>query len=523
MKKIISLIFCLIASSIVFAETYTSRFDGWANDADMWTRLSDGATVTLSNDTEFRNPANTFVINHTVQLISYWNGDTGSNITINSGGRVSIESSGNFRNCVVTIKNGGSLNVTGQIREGTITTEGTGTVTAGGISVDNNKTSTLTGNITVTGNISLDNANLVFGAGSIADITDGVSTSNTSHLTNSGTLNIGASIDLRADSRITNNSTGIINIGDKLKIGVNNNRLTQNYGKIVIENALEFSTGDFNNYDGAELIVKGTGSFLNSNVKLYNAGYANFDGLLKITNATIRNYIPGADIEVVTDPQGHINAKAGIALENDGCVKGGSLDYWGSLTSNNSFAKCNLSSTTKLPIDLLYFRGTSSGHVALLSWATASETDNDYFTLEHSLDGINYTAVALIKGAGTTSEESSYQYAHSGAAQGYNYYRLKQTDFDGSYKYFAPVAVHITGLEAAVYPTLISAGEKVNMQLSDIKEEAGYTVIGQNGTQLAEGTFTAAAELGADIFSYGINQLIITQGGGFIVISIAKQ
>jgi hypothetical protein len=84
-----------------------------------------------------------------------------------------------------------------------------------------------------------------------------------------------------------------------------------------------------------------------------------------------------------------------------------------------------------LPVDWLSFTGTATGNSNNLNWSTATETQNDYFTLEKSADGINFEVLATFPGAGdaifqndysTTDENPFYQ----------TYYRISQTDYDGT-------------------------------------------------------------------------------------------
>lgn len=107
-----------------------------------------------------------------------------------------------------------------------------------------------------------------------------------------------------------------------------------------------------------------------------------------------------------------------------------------------------------LPIVLDYFKaGVSSSNANLIEWGTFSEQDNDFFTLERSSDGKNFEAIATIDGAGNSNEKRAYQFLDQNPAPGNNFYRLKQTDFDGQFEHFKIVMVHNQGeLYAAPQP-----------------------------------------------------------------------
>ena len=88
--------------------------------------------------------------------------------------------------------------------------------------------------------------------------------------------------------------------------------------------------------------------------------------------------------------------------------------------------------STVLPIELTALTATCDGRSSLVEWTTASERNNDYFSLERSDDAINFTEVARIAGAGNSIEPLSYSYTDYGVRGGDNYYRLVQVDYDGT-------------------------------------------------------------------------------------------
>jgi hypothetical protein len=87
---------------------------------------------------------------------------------------------------------------------------------------------------------------------------------------------------------------------------------------------------------------------------------------------------------------------------------------------------------TPLDVSLTSFEAKVNNRDVLLSWETASEQQNDYFTLERSLDAENWEQIAQIKGAGTTVETTKYHFTDENVPGKMAYYRLSQTDFDGS-------------------------------------------------------------------------------------------
>lgn len=96
-----------------------------------------------------------------------------------------------------------------------------------------------------------------------------------------------------------------------------------------------------------------------------------------------------------------------------------------------------------LPVELTDFQGKAVSSGVELIWITATELNNDYFAVEHSTDGLAFRSVGQVKGAGSSTEELSYNFTHRKPVSGTNYYRLKQVDFDGSYEYSSLIAVEI--------------------------------------------------------------------------------
>lgn len=123
-----------------------------------------------------------------------------------------------------------------------------------------------------------------------------------------------------------------------------------------------------------------------------------------------------------------------------------------------------------LPVELVSFTGKVQDGEILLSWETASELNNDYFIVEHSVDGRTFTEIGEVLGAGTTTVSQNYTFAHSSPSYPDNYYRLMQVDFDGAFEYSDVILVRIQNsiitddLDFVMYPNP-STGAMVNIEL----------------------------------------------------------
>lgn len=99
---------------------------------------------------------------------------------------------------------------------------------------------------------------------------------------------------------------------------------------------------------------------------------------------------------------------------------------------------------SSLPIELLSFTAEATSHQQVrLDWVTAMEIENDYFTVERSADGKDFETLETIEGAGNSINTLRYHTYDNLPLDGTSYYRLKQTDFDGTYTYSALRSVSI--------------------------------------------------------------------------------
>ena len=97
---------------------------------------------------------------------------------------------------------------------------------------------------------------------------------------------------------------------------------------------------------------------------------------------------------------------------------------------------------TPLPVEMLSFTGECYVDYVSLEWATASELNNDKFIIERSADLQQFESIAEIEGNGNSNEVINYYYNDYSPLKTLSYYRLKQIDFDGSFKYSDVVAVY---------------------------------------------------------------------------------
>ncbi len=85
-----------------------------------------------------------------------------------------------------------------------------------------------------------------------------------------------------------------------------------------------------------------------------------------------------------------------------------------------------------LPVDLLHFDAEAIESDVRIYWSTASEENSDFFTVERTLNFEDHTVIATVPSAGNSSNLLNYETFDKDPADGINYYRLLQTDRDGS-------------------------------------------------------------------------------------------
>lgn len=89
------------------------------------------------------------------------------------------------------------------------------------------------------------------------------------------------------------------------------------------------------------------------------------------------------------------------------------------------------SSSAPLPVELVSTTATCDNDNAVITWTTASEINNNFFTVERSADGENFVEVGRVDGSGTTSQMHTYSLVDHHNT-GFSYYRIRQTDYNGA-------------------------------------------------------------------------------------------
>lgn len=142
--------------------------------------------------------------------------------------------------------------------------------------------------------------------------------------------------------------------------------------------------------------------------------------------------------------------------------------------------------TTPLPVELISFSASVlKTRKVKLEWLTATEINNDHFTLERSKNGIDWEYLAEIDGAGNSNKELSYSHIDDNPFASVIYYRLKQTDFDGTIEYSDVVRVELNQLESTelnIYPNPSKAIITINEEGVEFEEISIFDMFGKEVT-----------------------------------------
>lgn len=119
---------------------------------------------------------------------------------------------------------------------------------------------------------------------------------------------------------------------------------------------------------------------------------------------------------------------------------------------------------TILPVKMISFSAQQDQQKIKLNWATATETNNDFFTIERSTNESEWAEIKKVKGAGNSTDIRNYQTYDESPVSGTSYYRIKQTDFDGMISYSETAAVRnaTSGKGISLYP-IPNTGNTINI------------------------------------------------------------
>lgn len=144
-------------------------------------------------------------------------------------------------------------------------------------------------------------------------------------------------------------------------------------------------------------------------------------------------------------------------------------------------------STLPFPVEWLDFEAALNPDQSVsLQWQTASEKNNHYFTVEHSLDGEPFEEIGQVLGVGNSDDVQSYRYLHHQPEPGQHQYRIRQTDLDGQSSHSSILALSI-GQENVPRWSTIDPGSRYEIQLPRAEYPYHFSIIDGQGRVVQTG------------------------------------
>jgi hypothetical protein len=198
----------------------------------------------------------------------------------------------------------------------------------------------------------------------------------------------------------------------------------------------------------------------------------------------------------------HYMSGAGL-WDNIGGAVSTDLIVTSGITSFSPFTISSDLNFAPLPVELISFQANcvEDGNVEV-TWATASEHNSADFTVEKSRDGSNWSVLASLAGAGNSTQVINYSVADNTAAEGTNYYRLTQTDFDGASETFNIASANCAESNELntinVYPNPSTGDFYIDFTSVDILGTSAISITDARGSEIY--TQSVMVEKGSNVF-----------------------
>jgi hypothetical protein len=182
-------------------------------------------------------------------------------------------------------------------------------------------------------------------------------------------------------------------------------------------------------------------------------------------------------------------------------------------SSNTAAApKLTVTYTSSLPVTLKQFSGSLQNSNALLQWQTLTEINNQYFAIQHSTDGVNFSQIARVNGNGNSTGMNSYSYTVANVAAGKHYYRIAQFDFDGNVHYSQVIVLAANSKSLLeFYPNPVISS--IRLLTSRSLDGASFNITSVNGQTVKKGILNAQ-QIKVDELSPGQYWLTIRTDNG---------
>lgn len=266
-----------------------------------------------------------------------------------------------------------------------------------------------------------------------------------------------------------------------------------------------------------------SGTYAGLKVRVY---YSNTEKLnTSVANSQANNWIKyeGNAAALISDvnTDGVLNSGTATMITPDisGVEDGVSFVDFYNVSSFSSFAFISSTETigTVLPVTMISFTAERQGTAAILRWSTANEQSNKGFDIQHSADSKAWRSIGFVNSAalhGNSDQKLDYSYTDKAPANGMNYYRLKQTDFDGRYVYSVIRQLSFSNTSISIHPNPITDYLTID-GLSGGESIKVYDAAGKMIKEIRSAQSSAVIDLSA--FSQGSYNIYITATDGTVV------
>jgi len=178
--------------------------------------------------------------------------------------------------------------------------------------------------------------------------------------------------------------------------------------------------------------------------------------------------------------------------------------------------------TQPLPVELIYFNARCDGPKVDIDWTTASELNNDYFTVQRSLDAIHFEDVITVPGAGNSNQVVNYHVTDINPFNNVAYYRLRQTDYSGTstYSYVVNVENCLHGESNEDIIIFLQPGkETMSVLLRGYKGPTTVSLYDMLGKMLVAKTEDEPSTIDFDVktLSFGVYFVVVMNGDNIAV------
>ncbi|GLR19876.1 T9SS type A sorting domain-containing protein [Portibacter lacus] len=202
--------------------------------------------------------------------------------------------------------------------------------------------------------------------------------------------------------------------------------------------------------------------------------------------------MPGIQISVYYEPAGPgwVLAFSGqpfyLESSNTDAPKSTTVGNWVGLGGEPCpVQSITIGGASVLPVELAFFDGENRNDKSHLTWQTVNERNNLGFEVERSSDAVSWTNLGFIEGSGNSSTQLDYQFVDQEPMAGINYYRLRQIDVDGNFKFseIIDIRTNIDNKTILLFPN--PARDKLSIHTGTL-EDAKVSIFNQIGVLVKE-------------------------------------